>query len=733
MKLFSLYLVELRRLLLSKRIWFASILCLCTPLLGYSVYKVSSNEDVAVNAYIANPVIAAAMAGAVILAFVTITEMERQYHSGTEAMTYSAVSPVTLACARVMAFMTISSVLTVICSFLYLPYTMFKMEYLFSMGFYFENYAIFILPTWWISILFAEGFYQITGRIELTGILYTLLVFFSFSRLSPFSFRQWISPWIVTYSDGFESLWPLRLGFYTRMMWLCFAIGLWLFSLLCLRKYQKNLINSFLWGMKKVYILLFSAVFILVGAFLLKYQPFIDHGPEEYIRLENKSWMDGNTELAGRIASEHFSIVAHPILGTVSGRAEYNLSYSKEVEAYLKLNPGYKIKNMTYGGEEVEFKTIDDDINGLRTTYFSLPEAINRTLIVEYGGMPTNERYSVAGVDHTVDKEYISLNNRSLAPHMEDMFIWLNADVSVDITIPDNLTPYLNYSIMTDFTDNQDGSRTWTRNWSNNSSSWTYLQEFTAGRYVTDKVTAADIEIDFTYGEIYRDVVKEYDAAQAIADVFDYCTAHYGGFGFELDGRLLFQQKSSMLMGGYALRGVSTWFEWVLAPDTLSDSDKGASSKEVFIHEMIHQWWGDIFGSDDGNELWSSEGLTVYSTYRFVKEKYGELYAKQYYVEDWVRSVEEQNRNFYNRHPEYLDMLPEHYQVRLRISNRGINLYKRMPLMILKAEELVGGEEKMDEILNQIYEDRFEYQPGHFAFQDFLEYCGLTEEDLRLE
>lgn len=188
-----------------------------------------------------------------------------------------------------------------------------------------------------------------------------------------------------------------------------------------------------------------------------------------------------------------------------------------------------------------------------------------------------------------------------------------------------------------------------------------------------------------------------------------------------------------MFGGGYALRGVSTWFETVLAPDTLSDTDKGASATEVFIHEMLHQWWGGLGLSCADEELWSSEGLTVYSTYRLVKEKYGELYAQQYYVDAWKEAVDEQNRSFYNRHPEYLDLLPELYQAQIRSANKVINQYQRMPLMILKAEKLVGGEDKMDEILRQMYAERDQYQENDFYFTDFLNYLGLTEEDLNLE
>ncbi len=78
-------------------------------------------------------------------------------------------------------------------------------------------------------------------------------------------------------------------------------------------------------------------------------------------------------------------------------------------------------------------------------------------------------------------------------------------------------------------------------------------------------------------------------------------------------------------------------------------------------------------------------------------------------------------------------MLPKKYQARINTSNFEINLYNRMPLMILKAEELVGSEEKMDNILSKMYADRNQYKETGFSYQDFLMYCGLKEEDLYLE
>ncbi len=42
-----------------------------------------------------------------------------------------------------------------------------------------------------------------------------------------------------------------------------------------------------------------------------------------------------------------------------------------------------------------------------------------------------------------------------------------------------------------------------------------------------------------------------------------------------------------------------------------------------------------------------------------AKDTYGEAYAQENYVDVWERDVELSQRNFYRRHPEYLEKLPE--------------------------------------------------------------------------
>lgn len=722
MNLFFLYLVELRRLALRKQIWLAAVLCLCTPILGYIVYK-PAWSDILSDQYIANPALAATAAGAALWAAAVIMESSRLHRSGADVIMDAAASQTGLSVVRMAAMMTLAAAVAVVCALIYLPFTSAKMEYLFQLRFYLANYGVFVIPTWWISMLFADSFYQITRRVELSALMYAVFAAYSFSRnMDSDYFMSWLNPIVATYSDGFTSWWPLRIGAYTREMWLCAAAALWLVSLLCTRRYGKNLAGSFVKGMKRIYMPALAAVLAAAGIYMYQDQPFIDHGASE--------WIDENNIIASPVtdaSSVRYSILAEPATGKLTGRAEYTLEKPYCGEDRILLNPGYKVKSMTYGGKKVEYRTVVDDLNGVRSTYFTLPDVPGETLVIEYGGLPTVSKVmSISDmIDDTIDPDYIVLGSASFVPLIN--YSCPEGSCTIDITIPDHLVPFLDYQEMTESSGQKNGMKTWT------SECDIYIIDFKAANYMTQSFEAAGTQVDFVYGRSYHEAVEAYDVKQSMKEVLEYCTKHYGKLGFAEAQRLILLQVSSMAMGGHAWPGIAEWFETVLSPVTLSDPARGASATEVFIHEMIHQWWGGYGLNCDEDGLWSEEGLTVYSTYRLVKEKYGELYAEQYYVDKWKESVEAQNRDFYNRHPEYLEMLPESYQARIRSENSGINMYERMPLMILKAEKLVGGEKKMDQILRRMYTDREQYDDTMFSYQDFLDACGLDDEELKIE
>ena len=153
------------------------------------------------------------------------------------------------------------------------------------------------------------------------------------------------------------------------------------------------------------------------------------------------------------------------------------------------------------------------------------------------------------------------------------------------------------------------------------------------------------------------------------------------------------------------------------------------------IHELVHQWWGlgNMFDASDESSLWSAEGLTVYTTYRIVKERYGPSYAQEHYVDQWQQAVDNYYLNFYVRNPDYLEALPEEERLEISNSLRYVRQYCEMPLKILKAEQLVGGEEAMDRILRGLFNRELDPMYPYLTYQEFLDACGLTEEDLTLD
>ena len=76
-----------------------------------------------------------------------------------------------------------------------------------------------------------------------------------------------------------------------------------------------------------------------------------------------------------------------------------------------------------------------------------------------------------------------------------------------------------------------------------------------------------------------------------------------------------------------------------------------------------------------------------------------------------------------------LSELSEVYDTDFTIMRR----YSEMPLKILKAEELVGGEAAMDELLHGLFNRELDPMYPYLTYQEFLDACGLTEEDLTLD
>lgn len=79
--------------------------------------------------------------------------------------------------------------------------------------------------------------------------------------------------------------------------------------------------------------------------------------------------------------------------------------------------------------------------------------------------------------------------------------------------------------------------------------------------------------------------------------------------------------------------------------------------------------------------------------------------------------------------PQYLEKLPENYVFNILSPNSMRLLYNKMPLQILKAEEILG-QDKFEAILKDLYN---KYKYNILKYDDFLKACNLTGEELNFE
>ena len=70
--------------------------------------------------------------------------------------------------------------------------------------------------------------------------------------------------------------------------------------------------------------------------------------------------------------------------------------------------------------------------------------------------------------------------------------------------------------------------------------------------------------------------------------------------------------------------------------------------RNVIIHEVAHQWFGNAVTESDWDDVWLSEGFATYFTLLFIEHQYG----RDEFVAGLVRS-REQIRSFMKENPDY--------------------------------------------------------------------------------
>ena len=726
MKTMRLFPLELQRLLQSRLTWLIMALTVLSPVLGLVFYKPATSTTM-LSMYLANPAIAGGVAGAILFGLLAIFELDRARRSRVDILTDAVVSPLTTALTRLLALLT-AAVLTVgLTMLVWLPISAGLIGSVFTGANYVLAYLLLMGLALPLGILAAAAAYQFTRRADLSIVLFIAFCALSLTVWADDWQLCWLNPCVWALSDDFSNFRVFRSVAWMRLTWLAALVGVWTISYLCIRQYGKGIFGSLARSVRRIYRPAVALALLACSGTAYAAQPFIDNSNPDLTVMSfyEIPYAEGVTFL-----SRSAQVFPDTDAGTVTGRASYQFQNTSGQEQSISfgINPGYTISNVQANGTDVPFTVSDYQEYNEALLEVTIPAEEEVELTMEYSGFPQESMPTMQG-GKELSSEYLCLENSALSPRVMNVLPGeAGYPTTIEITLPASMIAIpFSSSEAEVISENEDGTRTW-RYEANSAGGILY-----AGDYICEQIEAGGMTIEFYYGRKHQAVMEEAGAVDAVKAVVDYCTERYGTLSFGT-GETLKLIQSRVAGGGYAVGGASLLDEADFTIANLGDTNKGAVPGETFIHELVHQWWGlgNMFDTVDSTSPWSAEGLTVYTTYRIVKELYGEDYAQEHYVDQWQQAVDDYYLNFYVRHPEYLEMLPENEQLAISNSLSRVRQYSEMPLKILKAEQLVGGEEAIDQILHDLFNRELDPMYPYLTYQEFLDACHLTEEDLNL-
>ena len=726
MKTMRLFPLELQRLLQSRLTWLIMALTVLSPVLGLVFYKPATSTTM-LSMYLANPAIAGGVAGAILFGLLAIFELDRARRSRVDILTDAVVSPLTTALTRLLALLTAAVLTAGLTMLVWLPISAGLIGSVFTGANYVLAYLLLMGLALPLGILAAAAAYQFTRRADLSIVLFIALCALSITVWADDWQLCWLNPCVWALSDDFSNFRVFRSVAWMRLTWLAALAGVWTVSYLCIRQYGKGIFGSLARSVRRVYRPAVALALLACSGTAYAAQPFIDNSNPDLTVMSfyEIPYAEGVTFL-----SRSAQVFPDTDAGTVTGRASYQFQNTSGQERSISfgINPGYTISNVKANGVGVPFTVSDYQEYNEALLEVTIPAEEEVELTMEYSGVPQESMPTMQG-GKELSSEYLCLENSALSPRVMNVMPGeAGYPAEIEITLPASMIAIpFSSSEAEVISENADGTRTW-RYEANSAGGILY-----AGDYICEQIEAGGMTIEFYYGRKHQSVMEEAGAVDAVKEVVDYCTEHYGKLSYGTGDTLKLIQ-SRVAGGGYAVGGASLLDEADFTAANLGDVQKGGGAGEVMIHELVHQWWGlgNMFDTVDSTSPWSAEGLTVYTTYRIVKELYGEDYAREHYVDQWQQAVDDYYLNYYVRHPEYLEMLPENEQLAISNSLSQVRQYNEMPLKILKAEQLVGGEDAMDQILYNLFNRELDPAYPYLTCQDFLDACHLTEEDLNL-
>lgn len=747
MKEIRLTLYEINRLLRVRTTWlFLAAIMLAPILLSTDMLGLGNNYyGTMSNVFILLPAKQAAFIGASAALFLTLMELHRMAKYRMNTIIETATNPVGNSLRQTAALILAAalSVFAALC--VLLPYTLMTMGSVFKILPFVACWIYIYFGAILITILLASGFYMITRSLDISFIMMGILIVISlFSTRNSSYLLFWVQTTVSYLSDATESILQIDVILYNRLVWLLASSAVYVFGLAGIRRYGKNLFDSILLSLRKVVLPSLAIVLSLSCLFSIFNEPFFDNGPiikskravdpDTGIIVYNYDEKSFKVDRAQNNAVYFMNNTADIIVDTnkrlVKGEATYTVrnSSGKEQDVPFSISPGLDFLEIYENDVKIDFAKNELDNFAESVYHLKLTADEEATLRIVYEGYPRDSRdYQVRG--RGITDKFVFIPYIYPAPKTNTKF-----RMNCTLSLPQNLMPIMENTALKEVSSKKEGYKTYEYKSNRPLPNWLF-----AGEYHVEKIYAGGLEIDFVYLKGREKAIKDSGAISVVADVVDFFTEKFGPLDFHDMPFIIAELDVSFVSGGWGLGNMSVFGETLFAGTAYKSPSKqanieGGSGIGVAVHEIAHQWWGSspdsVFLEEDGNSPWSSEGLAVYSTYLYMKERYGEEYAKREFVDLWTKNTKKMQNAFYLTHLQYASKLPENDAADIYTAFASTTRYELMPYLLLKAEKLTGGEAVFVASLKNI---RQKYRQQRLSYAQFLKELGLTKEGMRID
>ncbi|MHB7980585.1 hypothetical protein FDB81_10510 [Clostridium sporogenes] len=676
-----------------------------------------------------------AKAGAVLstLAFsaLTVFEFDKILRFRVNYIIEPISSSIKINLTKITGLMCAGFISTVASMIIMIPHYIFNMGSLSTFSYFLLSYSIIIFGSIVLTILMTAGFYLIFRNVNITCIIMLLAVLFSFLTGNINYQYMWVQTGASGLSQNFGGG-NIVLGMlWNRLFGLSVAMSIFLFGMLCDRCYEKGLFKSIFKNCKKYKLIPICFLVSLFGVFFVfQNEPIfkpISLTDIASVLISGKKETPVNNSVIGT-SNMFVDLKVEKNKNCASGAyfQELQNGTDKPQNIYFELADGYHINEIKLDNVNINYTKVSPKILSsakLNNVFeISIPRNTKTKLSIRYSGTP-KAKSTTKDFSQGISKNYVRLNGTTdIAP-----VVCVEQN---DRIIEGTIKMDSKFTVITQGEKNRkisekDGSTTWSFSWDKLSN-----LSLTAGRYGIFERNVRGTNVEFFYPLSAR---KEFESrGNDTLDIFSFFSEKFGPLG--KDSLKVVVTSGVQGGGGFQNGNISYVSEDCLKKKSNVDSSTASSSDTfaLLTHEIAHQWWGtgiDVSNEKSPNQIdknhdeWSNEAFADFSTYLFLKNKFGKDYAENLLLKKWEEATKELNRNFYRRNPEYmnkLSMLPKYY---VSLFLRGGKVYGLGPLEIYNVYNNIG-EENYFNSMKFIYKEYYGKKDKKLSFSEFLNITG---------